>query len=71
MAGVDLSTIKELLGHWDINMTRQYTHLSSDYKQIAVGKLEQPTAKVPAIFTTPQLVSCMINRKLLKILTPP
>jgi integrase len=53
MAGVDLPTVKELLGHRDISMTMRYTHLSSDHKQAAVGKLEQFTAKLPAIFTTP------------------
>ena len=53
MAGVDLPTVKELLGHRDISMTMRYTHLSSNHKQTAVGKLEQFTAKVPAIFTTP------------------
>ena len=53
MAGVDLPTVKELLGHRDISMTMRYTHLSSDRKQTAVGKLEQFAAKVPAIFTTP------------------
>jgi integrase len=49
MAGVDLPTVKELLGHKDISMTMRYAHLSSDHKQAAVKKLE----KVPAIFTTP------------------
>jgi integrase len=53
MAGVDLPTVKELLGHRDISMTMRYTHLSSDHKQTAVGKLEQFAAKVPAIVTTP------------------
>jgi integrase len=53
MAGVDLPTVKELLGHRDIRMTMRYTHLSSDHKQAAVGKLEQFAANVPAIFTTP------------------
>jgi integrase len=52
MAGVDLPTVKELLGHKDITMTLRYAHLSSDHKQTAVGKLEQFTAKVPAILTT-------------------
>lgn len=55
MAGVDLPTVKELLGHRDISMTMRYTHLSSDHKQTAVGKLEQFTAKVPAIVTTPSM----------------
>jgi site-specific recombinase XerD len=51
MAGVDLPTVKELLGHKDISMTMRYAHLSSDHKQAAVKKLE----KVAAIFTiTPQ-----------------
>jgi integrase len=49
MAGVDLPTVKELLGHKDISMTMRYAHLSSNHKQAAVKKLE----KVPAIFTTP------------------
>jgi integrase len=52
MAGVDLPTVKELLGHRDISMTMRYTHLSSDHKQTAMGKLEQFAAQVPAIFTT-------------------
>jgi integrase len=49
MAGIDLPTVKELMGHKDIGMTMRYAHLSSDHKQAAVKKLE----KVPAIFTTP------------------
>ena len=53
MAGVDLPTVKELLGQRDISMTMRYTQLSSDHKQAAVGKLEQVAARVPALFTTP------------------
>ena len=49
MAGVDLSTVKDLLGQKDITMTLRYAHLSSDDTQAAVKQL----AKVPAIFTTP------------------
>lgn len=49
MAGVDLPTVKELLGHKDISMTMCYAHLSSDHKQAAVKKSE----RVPTIFTTP------------------
>ena len=32
MAGVDLPTVKELMGHKDITMTLRYTHLSTDHK---------------------------------------
>ncbi len=40
MNGVDLMTVKELLGHKDIKMTMRYAHLSPDHKRIAVQKLE-------------------------------
>src|SRR5947209_20153477 len=52
MAGVDLPTVKELLGHKGIAMTLRYTHLSTDHKQRAVQALEHFGDKVPAIFTT-------------------
>jgi integrase len=52
MAGVDLPTVKELMGHKDITMTLRYTHLSSDHKQRAVRALEQFGDKVTTIFTT-------------------
>ncbi len=55
MAGVDLPTVKELMGHKDITMTLRYAHLSSDHKQAAVRRLEQFPAKVPTNFTTPQI----------------
>ena len=54
MTGVDLPTVKELLGHKGIAMTLRYTHLSTDHKQRAVNALEQFGGKVPAIFTTAQ-----------------
>lgn len=40
MAGVDLPTVKEWMGHKDIKMTLRYTHLSSGHKQAAVRALE-------------------------------
>jgi hypothetical protein len=39
MAGVDLVTVKELLGHKTIAMTNRYTHLAQEHKAQAVAKL--------------------------------
>jgi integrase len=52
MAGVDLPTVKELMGHKNINMTLRYTHPSSRHKQNAVNALEAFGEKVPSISTT-------------------
>ena len=39
MAGVDLVTVKELMGHVGINMTVRYSHLVPEHKAQAVAKL--------------------------------
>jgi len=39
MAGVDLTTVKELLGHKSIDMTLRYSHLSQDHKRQATDRL--------------------------------
>lgn len=39
MAGVDLNTVRELLGHGDIKMTLRYAHLAPEHKAAAVEKL--------------------------------
>ena len=41
MAGVDLNTVRELLGHADIAMTLRYAHLAPEHKANAVKKLLQ------------------------------
>jgi integrase len=43
MAGVDLSTVRELMGHKTISMTQRYAHLSPAHKLDAVERLGRPT----------------------------
>jgi site-specific recombinase XerD len=40
MAGVDLMTVKEFLGHKDIKMTLRYAHLVPDYQRAAISRLD-------------------------------
>ncbi len=40
MAGVDLRTVQELMGHKDIKQTMRYSHLSPQHKQSAMETLE-------------------------------
>ena len=41
MAGVDLNTVRDLLGHKDIKMTLRYSHLSCNHKKQAVSALDR------------------------------
>lgn len=39
MAGVDIRTVQELLGHKSINVTMKYSHLADDHRKAAVEKM--------------------------------
>ncbi len=42
MRGVDLNTVRSLMGHADLKMTLRYAHLAPEKKLSAVEKLEKP-----------------------------
>jgi len=49
MVGVDLNTVRELMGHADLKMTLRYAHLAPAHKAAAVEKLVKPITKLPEI----------------------
>lgn len=51
MAGVDLNTVRELLGHADIKMTLRYAHLAPEHKANAVAKIVRKKADVSKMET--------------------
>jgi len=51
MAGVDITTIKELLGHKTLTMTLRYAHLAPSHEVKAVHIPDDSLTSAPADFT--------------------
>lgn len=49
MAGVDIRTVQELMGHRSIVMTMRYSHLAPSHLQEAVSRLEWASKQPPAL----------------------
>lgn len=47
MAGVDITTVQELLGHKNISMTKRYSHPTLDHKKRAVDKIRSGVLEEP------------------------
>ena len=59
MAGVDLPTLKELMGHSTITMTMRYVHPTPEHKKEALRKVERFQG-TPKITPTPEIVETRI-----------
>ena len=70
MAGVDLVTVKELLGHKTISMTNRYTHLAQEHKAQAVAKLEDRYKAAAESETQSATVSPEMKEAINAVLTP-
>ena len=53
MAGVDIRTVQELMGHKTLAMTLRYSHLSPEHRLEAVQRLVRPAATDTTADTKP------------------
>jgi integrase len=51
MAGVDLTTVQELMGHKYFARTLRYAHLAPGHKRLAIEAVDRVPQIVPVIFT--------------------
>ena len=51
MAGVDLRTVQELMGHQTMAMTQRYAHLSPEHKLAAVQLLARKPSATMSLIT--------------------
>ena len=45
MGGIDLNTVRELLGHGDMKMTLLYAHLAPEHMAQAIRVLDTPRSR--------------------------
>ena len=62
MAGVDLSTVRELLGHRKIFMSLRYAHLAPQHKADAVEKLVADPCTLCSRRPVVQSIGCLFAR---------
>jgi integrase len=56
MEGIDIMTVKELMGHKDLTMTLRYSHLAPNHKMRAVNILDQVMSLIPPQAEIPKKV---------------